>query len=193
MILELSDIGDAIQLAIAPVFLLAGVSALLIVLTNRLGRLIDRSRVLEDRLKADPRNECMVELLSLYHRTRLINVGITASTVCGLLVCVVIAMLFLGDTTDLPLDQYIAPVLCGRHAGADRRLRLSDARDPDLLQLHARAAAQGAGGLRGDGGIGGGRLAEDAGRCEWCAQSGVSYGYGIQYRPARERRELRTG
>jgi len=113
MILELSDIGDAIQLAIAPVFLLAGVSALLIVLTNRLGRLIDRSRVLEDRLKADPRNECMVELLSLYHRTRLINVGITASTVCGLLVCVVIAMLFLGDTTDLPLDQYIALCFVG--------------------------------------------------------------------------------
>lgn len=113
MILELSDIGDAIQLAIAPVFLLAGVSALLIVLTNRLGRLIDRSRVLEDRLKADPKNECMVELLSLYHRTRLINVGITASTVCGLLVCVVIAMLFLGDTTDLPLDQYIALCFVG--------------------------------------------------------------------------------
>ena len=105
---QLSDIGEAIQLAIAPVFLLAGVGTLLIVLTNRLGRLIDRSRVLEDRLKVNPENECMGELLSLYDRTRLINVGITASTVCGLLICVVIAMLFLGDTTDLPLDRYIA-------------------------------------------------------------------------------------
>ncbi len=113
MNLQLSDIGEAIQLAIAPVFLLAGVGTMLIVLTNRLGRLIDRSRVLEDRLKAQPENECMAELLSLYYRARLINVGITASTACGLLVCVVIAMLFLGDTTDLPLDQYIALCFVG--------------------------------------------------------------------------------
>jgi hypothetical protein len=113
MNLQLSDIGEAIQLAIAPVFLLAGVGTMLIVLTNRLGRLIDRSRVLEDRLKADPDNECKGELLSLYHRAHLINVGIAASTLCGLLICVVIATLFLGDTTDLPLDQYIALCFVG--------------------------------------------------------------------------------
>ncbi|RNF28006.1 hypothetical protein NM04_25500 [Massilia aurea] len=113
MNLQLSDIGEAIQLAIAPVFLLAGVGTMLIVLTNRLGRLIDRSRVLEDRLKVNPENECVGELLSLYYRARLINVGITASTACGLLICVVIAMLFLGDTTDLPLDQYIALCFVG--------------------------------------------------------------------------------
>jgi hypothetical protein len=113
MNLQLSDIGEAIQLAIAPVFLLAGVGTMLVVLTNRLGRLIDRSRVLEDRLKAQPDNDCVAELLSLYHRARLINVGITAGTACGLLVCVVIAMLFLGDTTDLPLDRYIALCFVG--------------------------------------------------------------------------------
>ena len=110
---QLSDIGEAIQLAIAPVFLLAGVGTMLVVLTNRLGRLIDRSRVLEDRLKTKPDGECLAELLSLYGCARLINVGITASTACGLLVCVVIAMLFLGDTTDLPLDQYIALCFVG--------------------------------------------------------------------------------
>jgi len=38
MNLQLSDIGEAIQLAIAPVFLLAGVGTMLIVLTNRLGQ-----------------------------------------------------------------------------------------------------------------------------------------------------------
>ena len=113
MELQLSDIGEAIGLAIAPVFLLAGVGTLLIVLTNRLGRLIDRTRVLEDRVKANPENECLGELLSLHHRASLINVAITASTACGLLVCLVIAMLFLGDTTSLPLDQYIALCFIG--------------------------------------------------------------------------------
>lgn len=113
MILELSDIGGAIQLAIAPVFLLAGVGTMLIVLTNRLGRLIDRGRVLEDRLKASPGNECLAELLSLHDRSYLINVAITACTACGLLVCVLIAMLFLGESTDLPLDRYIALCFIG--------------------------------------------------------------------------------
>ena len=108
MNLELTDVGQAIQLAIAPVFLLAGVGTLLIVLTNRLGRLIDRSRILDDRLLANPDAECVQELLSLHFRAALLNIAITASTACGLLICLVIAMLFLGDTTDLPLDQYIA-------------------------------------------------------------------------------------
>jgi hypothetical protein len=48
------------------------------------------------------------ELEVLYRRSHLINTAIAASTACGLLVCLVIAMLFLGDTANLPLDQYIA-------------------------------------------------------------------------------------
>jgi hypothetical protein len=49
---QLGDISHTIQLAIAPVFLLTGVGTKLAVLTNRLARIIDRSRVLEDRLHA---------------------------------------------------------------------------------------------------------------------------------------------
>lgn len=113
MILQLSDIGGAIQQATAPVFLLAGVGIMLIALTNRLGRLIDRTRVLEERLKADPGNDCVAELLSLHKRCYLVNVSITAATACGLLVCVVIAMLFLGESTDLSLDRVIALCFIG--------------------------------------------------------------------------------
>lgn len=113
MNLQLTDIGDAIQLAIAPVFLLAGVGTLLVVLTNRLARLIDRTRVLDDRLRTVPESDCLGELHSLHHRASLINIAISASTGCGLLVCMVIAMLFLGGTTDLPLDQYIAVCFIG--------------------------------------------------------------------------------
>ena len=108
MNIQISDIGHVIQLAIAPVFLLTGVATKLTVLTNRLARIIDRTRVLEDRLKVSPNGEHASELETLYQRSHLINYAITSSTACGLLVCVVIAMLFLGDTTNLPLDQYIA-------------------------------------------------------------------------------------
>jgi len=113
MDLQVSDIGEAIQLAIAPVFLLAGVGTMLVVLTNRLGRLIDRTRVLEDRLKAGSDDACIAELLGLHHRGYLINVCIAASTACGLLVCLVIALMFVGESTDLPLDQVIALCFIG--------------------------------------------------------------------------------
>jgi hypothetical protein len=108
MNIQLSDIGHVIQLAIAPVFLLAGVGTMLVVLTNRLARLIDRTRVLQDRRQACSKEEFFSELTSLMQRSYLINFAITATTSCGLLVCLVIAMLFLDDITNLPLGRYIA-------------------------------------------------------------------------------------
>jgi hypothetical protein len=49
-VLEFSDVAvaHAIELAVAPVFLLTGIGAMLTVMTNRLGRVIDRARVLEE-------------------------------------------------------------------------------------------------------------------------------------------------
>lgn len=108
MNIQVNDIGHVIQLAIAPVFLLTGVATKLTVLTNRLARVIDRTRVLEDRLKVSPNTEYSNELEVLYRRSHLINVAIASSTGCGLLICVVIAMLFAVDTTGIGLDKFIA-------------------------------------------------------------------------------------
>ena len=108
MTVQISDIGHVISLAIAPVFLLSGVGTMLMVMTNRLARIIDRARMLEDRLDVGYSDEHMDELDVLYQRSRLINIAIALSTACALLVCLVIAMLFVGDTTKLALDQSIA-------------------------------------------------------------------------------------
>jgi hypothetical protein len=108
MNIQISDIGHVIQLAIAPVFLLTGVCTMLMVLTNRLARIIDRSRVLEDRLEIAFHDPYMDELEVLDRRSHLINYSITLSTTCGFVICLVIALLFLGDTTNLPLDRYVA-------------------------------------------------------------------------------------
>ncbi|NVD96861.1 MULTISPECIES: DUF2721 domain-containing protein [unclassified Massilia] len=108
MNIQLGDIGHTIQLAIAPVFLLTGVSTMLVVLTNRLARIIDRSRALEDRLDVGYNENYLNELDILYKRSHLINVAIALSTACGLLVCIVIALLFVGDTTNVALDKYVA-------------------------------------------------------------------------------------
>jgi hypothetical protein len=111
MDIQLGDIGHIIQLAIAPVFLLTGVGTNLTVLINRLARIIDRSRILEDRIHAltsVDHSDDRAELATLYHRAHLINRAITLSTSCGLLVCVVIAALFIGDALNLALAKFIA-------------------------------------------------------------------------------------
>lgn len=108
MDIQLGDISHIIQLAIAPVFLLTGVGTKLAVLTNRLARIIDRSRVIETRLHAEADSESQSELVTLYRRAHLINRAITLSTACGLLVCVVIAALFIGDALNLGLAKFIA-------------------------------------------------------------------------------------
>ena len=107
MNIQLGDIGKIIQLSIAPVFLLSGVGTHLIVLTNRLGRIIDRSRRLEENLAPDalPHD---VELDELYARSHLINRSITLACLCALLICLVIAALFVGDAMDIELAKLIA-------------------------------------------------------------------------------------
>jgi hypothetical protein len=108
---ELGGVSHIIQLAIAPVFLLTGVGSNMAVLSNRLARIIDRSRVLEDRLPtADEatRDELRFELELLLRRGHIINRAFSLSTACALLVCLVIASLFVGGAFGLSLPSMIA-------------------------------------------------------------------------------------
>jgi len=112
MEIRLGEIGHIIQLSIAPVFLLTGVGTNMLVLTNRLARIIDRSRALEERGESidikmpDERREQEMEIL--FRRAQTINRAITLSTTCALLICVVVAALFLGDALNLRLGTVIA-------------------------------------------------------------------------------------
>ena len=112
MEIRLGEIGHIIQLASAPVFLLTGVGTNMLVLTNRLARIIDRSRALEERGESvdiqipDERREQEMEIL--FRRAQKINRAITLSTTCALLICVVVAALFLGDALNLRLGTLIA-------------------------------------------------------------------------------------
>lgn len=111
MEIQVGDIGHIIQLSVAPVFLLTGVGTNLMVLTNRLGRITDRSRVLEEKLRTvDPIHhpDLNAELVTLYPRAHLINRAITMSTACALLVSLVIISLFLGDALSIELSKFIA-------------------------------------------------------------------------------------
>ncbi len=111
--LGISDAAHAIQLSVAPVFLLASVGAILSVLSSRLGRVIDRGRNLERGLAESPpkqQREIGRDLETIARRVRLIHYAITMVTVCGLLVCTVIASLFLGEILSLDLGLPISLV-----------------------------------------------------------------------------------
>lgn len=103
---ELPDVAHAIQLAVAPVFLLTGIAALLGVMTNRLARIIDRARHFEQhwgRLDAAAREAATAELHGLEQRRRLASRALNACTFAALLVCVVVATLFVEALLGLPL------------------------------------------------------------------------------------------
>lgn len=93
----ISDVASAIQLSVAPVFLLAGVGGLLNVLTSRLARAVDRVRFLSTDQKSNDSESDEVEFNIQMRRTTLIHWSIILSTICALEICLVVALLFEGN------------------------------------------------------------------------------------------------
>jgi hypothetical protein len=95
---DVTTVAHVIQLAVAPVFLLTGIGAILNVITNRLARIVDRSRVLgssDGQLKPAQKDEMAL----LTRRTRWVHWAVSLCTMSALLVCIVIAALFVGAVT----------------------------------------------------------------------------------------------
>lgn len=108
---HVADIARVISLAVAPVFLLSGIMALMNVLAVRLGRIIDRARQLEQLLTVPSEMQpprLHEDLKALRQRARHVNNGITLSVTAALLVCVVIAALFVGSLMEVDVAYSVA-------------------------------------------------------------------------------------
>lgn len=108
---HVASLAQVIQLAVAPVFLLAGVGATLNVLASRIGRIIDRARIMEERLTtASPElaEELHARLRVLSSRATLINRALALCVLCGLLVSLVVAALFVSSSLRIDLATPIA-------------------------------------------------------------------------------------
>ncbi len=106
-------ISHNIQLAIAPVFLLTGIASILNVLTSRLGRVIDRARKLEAEIAGydvDARHRAIGELAVLNRRMAAAHWAIGLCTSSALFVCIVIAILFVGDVLPGRMSLAVAPL-----------------------------------------------------------------------------------
>jgi len=110
---HIENIGQVIQLSVAPVFLLAGVGQTLNVLVGRLVRIVDRARLTEEQLPAavDTHAQDLHERLSvLARRAKLISRAITLTVVCAVLVPIVIVSLFVSALWQINLEWPIAIV-----------------------------------------------------------------------------------
>ncbi|MFA6467433.1 MAG: DUF2721 domain-containing protein [Bacteroidota bacterium] len=105
-----SEIATAIQLALAPVFLLTAIAGMLGVMAGRLSRIIDRGRFLTEGGRTAVASDSDVveaELHILEKRRHFTSVAITAFTIAALLVCLVITTLFLEVMFSVPLQWAI--------------------------------------------------------------------------------------
>ena len=113
---HIADVARAIQLALAPVFLLTGISGLLNVMTNRLARIVDRARVLGENPKVPvlPGQESVaIRLQRLERRRHFTSIAITACTIAALLLCMVVATLFFEAMLDARLGWLVGVLFTG--------------------------------------------------------------------------------
>ena len=109
---SIEAVAQVIELAVAPVFLLAGIAGLLGVLSTRLARIIDRARVIERRIpqaKSDEQRTLLRrETTVLWRRIALINWAIRSCVMGALAVCLVIVALFVGEFVVFNIARAVA-------------------------------------------------------------------------------------
>ena len=109
-------VAQVIQLAVAPVFLLAGIGAFLNVTAGRLSRIVDRARVIEPSLLAargDEHDRLLGEIRTLDRRMALVSQAIFLSVLAAVLICAVVVLLFVAGLTGAHLGTAIALLFIG--------------------------------------------------------------------------------
>ena len=104
-------VAQIIQLAVAPVFLLAGIGAFLNVCAGRLARIVDRARRLEPQIIASrgAEHDRMVrEIRMLDRRIRVVNAAIFTTVLAALIISAVVVLLFIAFLTGYRIGTAVA-------------------------------------------------------------------------------------
>jgi hypothetical protein len=115
-----NSILHLIQAAIAPVVLISGVGLLLLTLSNRLGRIVDRTRIVaSERVQAveAARTDFDAQLTILGRRARMIRLALALSAsavgITGLLIATLFLAMLLGwNATLLCTGLFVTALLC---------------------------------------------------------------------------------
>jgi hypothetical protein len=105
-ITDIHSVSGAIRDAVAPVFLLTGIGSILGVLVSRLGRAIDRARIVND-MPHEMRERFRAELRIIIKRIKWLRRAIGLATLGALCVSVSIATLFISVETGFKLPHLV--------------------------------------------------------------------------------------
>ena len=108
---DVSTIAQTIQLSLGPVFMLAGIGALLNVLAGRLARIVDRARARgaqPPRATGREHDRHVWELRLLDRRITIINWALYLAVSSAVMTCTVVAMLFVAELANLRIGQFVA-------------------------------------------------------------------------------------
>ena len=108
---HLSQLVPVLQTAIGPVILISGIGLLLLSLTNRFGRAVDRARQLMHETREAPeesRQRLSAQVANLYQRARLIQLAIIFSTISLLFAALLIMTLFFSVLAKLETAPFVS-------------------------------------------------------------------------------------
>ncbi len=108
---SVTAVAQIIQLAVAPVFLLAGIGAFLNVCAGRLSRIVDRARTVEPLLLAArgaEHDRRLAEIRVLDKRMALVSWAIFLSVLAAVLICLVVVLLFAASLTGWHVGAEVA-------------------------------------------------------------------------------------
>ena len=104
-------IAQTIQLALAPVFVLVAIGNIMNILATRLGRVVDRSRVLQQlhgTTSGSEHDRVVREIRTVDRRIAMISRAIFSLVLSGLTIGLCVALLFLEELLDVNLQQVAA-------------------------------------------------------------------------------------
>ena len=107
----MTNLVPVLQTAIGPVILVSGTGLLLLTMTNRLGRIIDRARAMGPLLASAPapaRAVMEAQIAIIWSRARLIRTAIAFATASALLAVVLVIALFVTALVGVPATAVIA-------------------------------------------------------------------------------------
>lgn len=114
--LSLESLIPTLQLAIGPVILISGVGLLLLCMTNRIARVIDRARIVAadcEIVGHDERDVCYTKLEILSRRAKILRSSIAMAAVSVLLVAVLVILLFCGALFRVEIASVIVALFVG--------------------------------------------------------------------------------
>ncbi|HZR24382.1 MAG TPA: DUF2721 domain-containing protein [Vicinamibacterales bacterium] len=113
---RLAELVPVLQVAVGPAILISAVGLLLLTMTNRFGRIIDRSRILASALRSgdeDARKAAAQQVAILWRRARLVRRAIVFGGVSALLAAALIIALFVAALGRIEMSWLIVSLFVG--------------------------------------------------------------------------------